>query len=46
MFVDLWCRPKETVVGHGGGGVCAGEGRSTHPRAVCHRLGLKLNVTN
>ena len=29
-FVDLRHRPKETLAKHGGGGVCASEGKCTH----------------
>ena len=29
-FVDLGHRPKETLAKHGGGGVCASEGKCTH----------------
>ena len=45
-FVDLWRRPKETVASHGDGGVCASEGRNTHPRTERHRLGLNVTCWN
>ena len=45
-FVDLWRRPKETVANHGDSGVCVSEGKSTHPRTECHRLGLNVTCWN
>ena len=45
-FVDLWRRPKEIVASHGGSGVCASEGKCTHSRTECHRLGLNVTCCN